>query len=523
MKERRFSGQLRKTALYLVFALIVIVGNCDIITEITISQVNVTENQSLADMFSRHTVTGITTPLPQTPDVPGFVGAAYITVGDIDGDGIKEIICTSGTGQNGDMTADDGAVALFTWDGHDIDTWNMSVLDSTFAFPNETVLHDMDDDGDLDIMVMDNFLLPSFSAGIYYLENKGGEISETSNWEKQAIFVGDDTPVGKSAYHRAIFLDIDGDDREDFITSKVCMSCWMESERYMWMEWFKKEETGFSGPYEIGDGGGFLFTVGDVDRDGDLDVIAPQFFIMRPGTLTIKGSKESPDPHGDSIVWFENPGASGSGNLWNRYTIDNWYTSQNPTGRGFDTLMADIDKDGVDELLFGSHNHQDYRPRGSYDTRIWPSGIFLFEIPNDPKRTENWLSITFDAGDPDLDPYDAEAVAADIYAVDRSGTPFSEGSPGPVSVEDVDGDGAPDLVVSGDGKGILYYYQNNSVSGAAVNYMRATLYHDPISMPADSEIVDIDGDGDKDIVVGIWDTSVNKDATSSSIFIFRQK
>ena len=74
-------------------------------------------DQTIADQFTRHTVTGITTPLPVSPDVPGFIGASYVTIGDINKDGIKEIICTSGVGVDANQNTANGAVAIFTWNG----------------------------------------------------------------------------------------------------------------------------------------------------------------------------------------------------------------------------------------------------------------------------------------------------------------------------------------------------------------------------------------------------------------------
>ena len=156
--------------------------------------------------------------------------------------------------------------------------------------------------------------------------------------------------------------------------------------QYTWMEVFKKEADGYvqtnadgvtaaDGTYPgtplsgtsygysrhaIGDGGGFLFNIADVDKDGDLDIIAPQFFILVPSTLIVKGPN---DPRGDGLCWFENPGASSASlNPWTRRTIDNWYTSPNPTGKGFEAVGSDIDNDGDLELVFSNHNHQDYKP-----------------------------------------------------------------------------------------------------------------------------------------------------------------
>ncbi len=58
----------------------------------------------------------------------------------------------------------------------------------------------MDGDGDLDIMVLDNFIAgwsTRFVAGIYYLENQGGDITLPSNWIKKTIFQGaPDPPEG---------------------------------------------------------------------------------------------------------------------------------------------------------------------------------------------------------------------------------------------------------------------------------------------------------------------------------------
>jgi hypothetical protein len=387
----------------------------------------------------------------------------------------------------------------------------------------------MDADGDLDIMVMDNFIMGFVTgapSGIYYLENLGGNITAPSNWAARTIYQDNpSTDVGKSSYHRAHFMDVDGDGLEDFITAKVNMFLWMFSdEQYWWVEWFKKEgdpesdPTSYVGPYEIGEGGGFLFDVVDMDGDGDLDVFAPQFFIMEPESLMVKGPGNI---KGDSLAWFENPGSGGGVfGIWNRHTIDNWYSSENPMGRGMEAIASDIDDDGALELIYSNHNHQDYDADGN---RIWPSGVYVLEIPEDPRITESWRPVTIDSGDASLDPNDAEAVAADVYAVNRSGGPESQGSPGIVKAADVSGDGYPDLLVPGDGKGALYYYESEGVTGSTLAFKRAALYEDPACMPGEADIVDIDGDGLLDVVAAIFDTSVDKDTSSSSVFVFRQK
>ena len=521
-------------------------------------EVVITADQTVADKFNRYTVTGIRTPLPEEGNVvTGFPAASYLAIGDLDGDGKKDILCASGGGLNGTFTVRDGAVAVYTKNNSDLGDWTQTIIypagsTGLLSFPNEMVVRDMDGDDDLDIMVMDNFLSAAytgFPAGIYYLENKGGDIKNQLNWDIKTIYMGSATQVGRSSYHRARFIDIDGDGLEDFITTKVNMARWQNnttSPQYMWMEWFKKNNDGVATSYRwpfptadgipstspwtpgyIGEGGGFMFELFDVDNDGDLDIVAPQFFIQTSGTLIVKGPGEI---RGDSLCWFENPGTGGAIDQgWNRYTIENWYTSTNQIGKNMEVVFADIDKDGKIEMIDANHNHQDYKPNNvpsdPANHRIWNSGIFYLPIPGNPKVAANWTPITIDRGDPNLDPTDPVAVANDPFAVDRDGGPYTQGSPGMVRADDISGDGYPDLVVPGDGKGAVYYYESQGVSSQyKLGFKRASLYTDPGCMPGEAKIVDIDDDGELEIIQVIYDTAyVKYNNNSSSIFIFKLK
>ncbi len=500
----------------------------------------VTEDQDIADQFTRHTVTGITTDLPVLPDVTGFIGVSYLTIGDINKDGINEIVATSGVGPDSNTATSNGEVGLFTWNGINKDSWTKTILNNTFSFPNETIIKDIDNDGNLDIVVMDHFIGNSGPGGIFYLKNAGGTITNTANWTKKTIY--EDTTTGGSAnrsYHRAYFLDLDGDGYEDIITMKFSG----------WVGWLKNNGNGTYTPYQVGTGGGSLFAMFDVDQDGDLDIVATQFAITTGMfSCEVRGGPGGTDPLGDSLVWFENPGqqaiAANPGLVWNRHTIDNWYTSSNPIGKGMEVVVSDIDNDGVEELVVSSHNHQN--DDSWYQTsvsRIWPSGIFYLEIPGldgntgNPKVTADWVPITIETGDPNFvyfdpdnnwdtpngnKPYNDPAVIADVYAVDRRGDFYDQGSPGMVRAVDVNRDGRTDLVVPGDGKGRLYYYEAGTPVSGNLTFKRASLYTDLQCMPGDAQIVDIDNDGDLDIVAAIFDTSVAKPYpyTSGSVFVF---
>jgi hypothetical protein len=549
MKKQRAKGKMRISYYSIISLLVCMVLGYSIPVS---ASVTVTEDQTVANKFTRHTVTGITTPTPVAPDVTGYPGASYLTIGDIDNDGKKEIICTSGIGLDGDVyTPGDGAVAIFKRVGPDLDNWTQAVINQTFAFANETVLRDMNGDGKLDIMVMDNFILGWYlcgTGGIYWLENLGGDIMQPSNWVKHEIYIETNNgapcpcnPSGKgtcnskvTSYHRARFLDLDGDGLEDFVTTKNHMWYWQwkwATLQYTWMEWFKKETdlvaypSGYSGPYQIGDGGGFLFDLTDIDGDGNLDIAAPQFFIYQAGFVRLPAG----NPDGDSFIWFKNPGkaalAANHNLAWDRHTIDNEWTSPNPMGKCNEVAVADIDNDGQKELVVSNHMHQQYSTYSGSPLRYWPAGIYYFKIPSNPAATSQWTPLTIETGNPALDPNDHAAVLADVYGVDRGFDDYNgQGSPGLVRAQDITHDGFPDLLVPGDGKGKLYYYESNGSTTSNLNFKRATLYADVACMPAEAKFDDIDGDGDTDVVAAIYDTRATKDlnlpTTSASIFVF---
>ena len=520
--------------------------------------ISVTADPTVSNKFVRHTVTGITTPLPQSPDVPGFLGVSFLAVGDLDNNSTLDIVCASGEGQDVNYMTNNGEIAVFDRNGTNLDNWTQGIVNNTFAFPNDPLLHDMDGDGDLDILIGDNFVfgfVTGFSAGIYWLENKGGTITNPLNWEKHTIYEGGITAVGQAGLMHVAVLDVDGDGKDDVITSRVDLGTWQGSApkppptpppasepQVTFMEIFKKEATGFmqtdadgtpSGGgtcygysrHVIGDGGGFQFNLGDIDGDGDLDIYAPQYLTTYGSSLIMR-----PDIHGDSLCWFENPGRSSAAlNPWNRYTAFNDNTpcaSQDKLGRGFIVIEADLDNDGASELIYSTNNHQGYLATDPLH-RLWPSGVYLLEIPAAPKVPANWCPITIETGDPLLDPTNATAVANDLYACDRRGSPLQTGSPGYISVGDINKDEYLDLLVAGDNKGAIYYYESAGSTSSQLKFKRASLYVDPGIVTGGNAIIDIDKDGDLDIVHGIYDTSVLQpgnpgyvELKSSSIFVY---
>ena len=68
------------TMLFVLLSCIILLFHQNVFAAPTVT---ITPDQTIADKFIRHTVTGITTPLPQLPDVPGFLGSSFVAVGDL--------------------------------------------------------------------------------------------------------------------------------------------------------------------------------------------------------------------------------------------------------------------------------------------------------------------------------------------------------------------------------------------------------------------------------------------------------
>jgi hypothetical protein len=85
--------------------------------------ISITADPAVANKFVRHTVTGITTPVPQLPDVPGFLGVSFLVVGDLDNNGTLDIVSASGEGQDVNYMTNNGEIAVFTRAGANLDNW----------------------------------------------------------------------------------------------------------------------------------------------------------------------------------------------------------------------------------------------------------------------------------------------------------------------------------------------------------------------------------------------------------------
>jgi len=310
-------------------------------------------------------------------------------------------------------------------------------------FPNSAHPHDMDDDGDLDLVVAAGFFVCEFTVEIgacgeiFWLEQEGGA------WERHTIV----DRSGGAFYHELHFADLNGDGVEDLVTVG-------EFQADARAQWFPgRADGGFERvPHEIGVGGGSIPDLHDVDGDGDLDLASAEFFL-----------------EGASFAWFENiaaPSSSAPEGVWERHIIST------DLGRSIQLSVAeDLFGDDVDGWIASNHvNNETGEPTPE-------SGIYLLDPGADPTT-----------------PWAATLISDGIRSRPTVGLAF-QAAPGVFSWGDVDSDGDIDITASGDGDPRVFWFEQTE-DGAFVQHVLA----EEFGQAAGGAVADIDADGLNEIL-----------------------
>ncbi len=288
-------------------------------------------------------------------DAAGPGEMQIVQVGDLDGDGSSDLIIA---GRTSDIVWYEERSNPGSWTRHSLTTAAEDLGD----WSTDLELVDIDGDGDADVLTSDWYK----DERVVWFENLGA----ASAWTRHVI--------GGPRAHDIEVGDFDGDGDPDFVTRTQLvpggvLEFWRQNTPSSWTR------STFNLP-SVSTGEGI--DVVDLDDDGDLDVVIPQF-------------------------WYENVGDFMAG-AW----VERAYTSAYTHPHTF-VKLADMDGDGDPDVLLTPNEFVNTNGRTTW-----------FEAPDDP-RDPNWSEHVIDpnvervthslqVGDMDLDG-DLDVITAEMH------------------------------------------------------------------------------------------------------------
>lgn len=306
---------------------------------------------------------------------------------------------------------------------------------------NTMALADYDGDGDLDLFWGD-----FFEAGLLLFENTG--TCAEPKMPQHGVRFPPSSPVLTSGYNAPAFGDLTGDGRMDLLVgviggaydpNRTTVANLLFLERNA--DGHYRERTKQLLPM-IDVGSESIPVLTDVDGDGDLD-------------LVLANKIDPADRKTSRIYWFENTGSRTKPALVMRGALP--FQGKYHYAPAF----GDLDGDGRPDILMGSFGAK--------------------------------LACYHNAGGPGMPSY---------TLVDSALVEITRGSNTTPALGDIDGDGDLDLFI-GEASGTLNFYRNDGGPTRPLFTLVSDMYDSlDVGRRSAPALVDIDGDGDLDLVVG---------------------
>jgi len=381
---------------------------------------------------------------------PALAGASFVVTADaLPGQGTELVASAFGTPAGGP-----GAVNIYQR-GANLDSWTKTPVVTAadnIRFPNEPAVADLNGDGRQDVVVPGGFFQCSFSGPgcgtITWFENT------PSGYVRHDVL----PPNQPNFYHRAVVVDFDGDGVTDIVTVGETFTTAV-------VEWFKGDANPAHPRFDptpliIGNGGGSLPEVRDVNGDGNLDVISAQYFAS-----------------GRSFAWWErtaDPSVAHPAGVFTDHTITSL------TGGSFQVrAVPNLRGDNVTRWLATNHASTTFNG-GSPE-----SGVYEL--------------------DPGVDPTQTWGVALRSQGIVSRPSGPTTLAPGTFDTGDIDGDGAVDVAVSGDGDARVFWMRQ-----LPDHTFQTYVIADEMGQAGGGAVADLDGDGHADVVFSSYEKSVLK-------------
>ncbi|MCP3981610.1 MAG: hypothetical protein GY716_20110, partial [bacterium] len=427
-----------------------------------------------------------------------FIGAHSAVAGDVDGDGLPEVVATEGGGSR---------VVAFSRGATPQDPWTTSHVTTLGTTPRQVFLSDMDLDGDLDPLVASSatnrvswFEFEFFTYTEHVLSNSatgartvvaadldddgdmdvisGSELDDTVEWfENKSIHrstVYADRKLIRNSITEAIQYLVPGDFNGDGAVDVA--GIWVHDAELHWHE-NPGDGSGIWNEHIVADvsGSGGGLSAGDMDGDADLD-------------LLVSGTT-------GNYLWFENDGADPPA-----------FTERVLPTMGGKSIAVDMDRDGDLDLVTRTNLHFIENQGGS------PPSF----SDNIVDQTATAAAVADLDGDGDLDIFIGSTTSLRWYEndgqqpvsftghVEITGLPF--GVVRDVVATDVDDDGDVDWLVAREDTR-LEWYANDGGSPPTWGPAQNVDTLPAGKMFSELEVLDLNRDGNLDVLAKHFELS----------------
>ncbi|QCX28380.1 FG-GAP repeat domain-containing protein [Nocardioides jishulii] len=430
-------------------------------------------------------------------------GAAFTVVGEVF-PGEQNII-TSGYGAlAGGAPVGGGTVQVYR-PGRDLWTWSRTTVvdaDDQLVFPNRVTVADVNGDGLNDLIVPSGwFFEPDGPAkrpqgALTWWENRGLD----TKGAPRAFVRHDVAPSQQASFHGVDLVDLDGDGIRDLVTtSEAGRAAHMQDDDTVTLQYLRgRADHSFESPRTLATGsGGSHPVVHDVDGDGRQDIVSAQYFGIANDELD-KASFMWFERVGDSTgplseADFEKHTIATMGKAGHGFGImpvpdlrapgtTSW-VGVNHQNRCF---MEMIGRPGQ----FPAEAVMEFTPGD--DVRE-PWAISVLSVPENPSADPMDCDDAFRDG------------AGTIHPSDEITSRPSPGQAGPgvFGHGDVDGDGDTDLLVSGDGDRRLFWIERVDASTTRLHTLTAP--GEEFGQSGGAVVADLNGDGTNELVFSSFD------------------